>query len=222
MESRSFNLFEQQDLVRKIAEDDNNPSFFILNNSERPDHSGKPTRDPGMVIFNVIENGQSRAIRIPVSWVPVDAATQATKKAIVGSAEFNRALSAGAIMILTQDEGKRIITADSESQDEYSRVMAIAQGVNGPTDSGFGGVNGSDRGPVEDPWANVSQEVRLNVEDVIEGVMTAAQFKSFMRRADRSISALDRSYIAEKIPTLNNPVSAQPTTALGGDVSIQT
>lgn len=221
MESKSFNLYNQQELVRGIAANEDNPTFFILNNSERPDRNNKATREPGMVIFNVVgENRESRAIRIPVSWVPVDAATQASKAAITQSAEFQRALSSGAIMVLSHDDGRRIIQSDQESEDEYARVMAIAQGVNGPMDSGYGGVNGGDRQAPEDPWANVSQEVRLNVDDVREGAMSMPQFKSFMRRSERSISALDRKYISEMLPELNNPVANQQV-PLGGEVAIQ-
>lgn len=220
MESRSFNLFEQQTLVRMIAEDDINSTFFILNNSERPDRDNRPTRDPGMVIFNVMEAGQSRAIRVPVSWVPIDAATQASKKAIVSSAEFQRALSAGAIMVFSHDDGRKIIQSDQDSKDEYARVMAIAQGVNGPVESGYGGINGGDRSQPADPWANVSQQVRLNVDDVLEGAMSLGQFKSFMRRAERSISALDRQYISEKLPALNNPVHGHEM-PLNGEPAIQ-
>lgn len=217
MESASFNLFEQQTLVRKIVDDEANPSFFILNNAD-----SHPNRGPGMVVFNVMENGQSRAIRVPISWVPIDAATQASKKAIVSSAEFQRALSAGAIMVFSHDEGRKIIGADEDSKAEYSRVMAIAQGVNGPAESDYSGINGESNAP-EDPWINVSPMVKNAVDDVIHGNMTVAQFKSAMRRSARSVSALDRKYIDEKLPNHNNPLqqTAVPTMPVNGEVVTQ-
>lgn len=201
MESKSFNLLEQQELIRGLADDDKNPTFFILNNSDRPDRNGKPTRDQGMILFTVVSNGQSRVVRVPVSWVPVDASQQAPKKDIINSAEFQRALSSGAIIVMSHDQGRRLIVADTDSQQEYERVMAVAQGVNGAGD--YQGVNGEQAAPSEDVWANVSQEVKLHVEEFQTGAMGEAEFRSFMRRSARSISPLDRRYIAEKLPELN-------------------
>lgn len=205
MEAKSFNLLEQQDVVRKIADDPENRSFFILNTTDKPNKSGKATRDPGTLLFTVMAPGGAKVVRVPVSWVPVDASQQATKQQIVDSAEFQRALSSGSIMIMTDRQGRSIIEADAASGEEYSKVMAKALQVNGSEDS-FGYTDNTDRtedGEL-DPWANVSAEVKINVEEMQEGAMDEAQFASFLRRSARSISDLDHKYIAEKLPSLSS------------------
>jgi hypothetical protein len=201
MEAKSFSLFEQQELIRKMVDNDENPTFFILNNSDRPDRNGKPTKGQGMILFSVMTGGQSRVVRVPVSWVPIDATQQAPKKAIVESAEFQRALSSGAIIVMSHDQGRKVIVGDNDSKAEYERIMAIAQGVNGAGD--YQGVNGDQNEPAEDMWANVTPEVKLNVEEMQNGTMQETEFRSFLRRSARSISALDRKYISDKLPEFN-------------------
>jgi len=124
MESRSFNIIDQQKLLSDILSDDEDKSLFVLNNTDRPDRNGKPTRSAGVLLMSALVNGESRAIRIPVSWVPVDLSVQAPRKAITESAEFNRALASQAIMIMTREQALKLIRGDQASMDEYDRAMA--------------------------------------------------------------------------------------------------
>jgi hypothetical protein len=202
MESKSFNLYEQQTKVREILKDDSSDSFFILNVSDRPDRNQKATRELAMVLFAVTVDGESRIIRVPPSWVPIDAGMQAPKKVIAASGEFQRALTAGAIVVLDDETGRRIISADTESRDEYAKVMAIAQNVNG-SGQGYQSYNQSESEAADDPWANVSASVKVNVQEVEANNMSEVEFRSFLRREARSISALDKKYISDKLPTLN-------------------
>jgi hypothetical protein len=201
MEAKSFNLITQQDTIAAIVADEKSTSFFILNNSDKPDRNNQSTREQGPILLTVTHEGKSMLVRIPVSWVPVDVALQAPKKAIASSAEFQRALASGSIIVLSHDEGRNIINADQDSRDEYARVMAIAQGVNGAGE-GYQAASGQ-REEADDPWANVSPSVKVNVEEVTNSTMSMNEFRSFMRREARSISALDKKYIAEKLPDLN-------------------
>lgn len=199
MEVRSFNLIEQQGLVRNILADETTESFFLLNNSDRPDRNHKATRELGTVSFTIIKDGQSRIIRVPPSWVPIDASMQAPKKDIAASAEFQRAFTSGAVMVLDHDTGIRIIKADMDSQREYERVMSLAQNINGVGD-GFQAYDANDKKDVDDPWANVNQNVKVNVSEVVANAMNESEFRSFMRREARSISTLDKKYISEHLP----------------------
>ena len=198
MEVKSFDLIQQQGVVQKIINDKENSSFFVLNNTDRPTQ-GRSTKQAGTLLISVKVEGDARIVRIPVSWVPIDVSAQAPKEYIGKSAEFLRALSLGTIMVLTHAEAHKIINADSDSKLEYARIMAIAQGVNG-ADEAAGSNNKDGAEAVFDPWANVSQEVRLNVEELNNETMSENEFRSFVRRSERSISPLDRKYIVAQAP----------------------
>lgn len=201
MESRSFNIIDQQKLLSDILSDDEDKSLFVLNNTDRPDRNGKPTRSAGVLLMSALVNGESRAIRIPVSWVPVDLSVQAPRKAITESAEFNRALASQAIMIMTREQALKLIRGDQASMDEYDRAMAISQGINGAADVAYHGVNGTDVNEEEDPWENVDVGLRALVEDLTAGGNTTkVDIMSYMRRNERSMSPLDRKYMEEKMP----------------------
>lgn len=201
MESRSFNIIDQQKLLSDILSDDEDKSLFVLNNTDRPDRNGKPTRSAGVLLMSALVNGESRAIRIPVSWVPVDLSVQAPRKAITESAEFNRALASQAIMIMTREQALKLIRGDQASMEEYDRAMAISQGINGAADVAYHGVNGTDVNEEEDPWENVDVGLRALVEDLTAGGNTTkVDIMSYMRRNERSMSPLDRKYMEEKMP----------------------
>jgi hypothetical protein len=202
MESKSFNLFEQQSKLREILADTKTDTFYILNISDRPDRNNKATRELHPVHLTVSVDGESRIIRIPPSWVPIDAGMQAPKKVIAASGEFQRALTAGAILVLDDETGRKIISADQDSINEYSRIMAVAQNVNG-AGAGWQSYNNSETEAAEDPWANVTPSVKVNVQEFEENNISESEFRSFMRREERSISALDRRYITEKLPNIN-------------------
>lgn len=194
------NLIDQQRKVESILKDESS-SFFVLNYSDLPNKSGVSTQEAAPIVMTVMVDGQARLIRIPYSWVPVDLGLQAPKRAIRDSVEFQRCLTSRAIVVLTQEEAEKIITADEVNSQEYGRVMAVAQRVNGADQYNYG--SNSRMEEPEDPWKMVSNEAKLQVEQFEENIITESDFRNYLLRSKRSLSALDRQYIADKLPDFN-------------------
>lgn len=76
----------------------------------------------GIIHINVREaNGSSNVVTIPVTWIPVDMTTQATKAALVASPDFRRLVSMNMLALIDPESAMEFMT-DKEAQEEAEKV----------------------------------------------------------------------------------------------------
>lgn len=79
--------------------------------------------------------GNMIPIVIPITWVPVDLTTQATKSAIITNPQFRRLVASNMLLLLSEEEAlKKLNTKDA--QEENARIYktsAMQSTVNMPT-----------------------------------------------------------------------------------------
>ena len=95
--------------------------------------------------------GAQMVCSLPVTWIPVDLTTQATKSAILSSPNFRRMLQAGVIKLISDELAEltmRSPKAQAEATRVYSRVQGIGQelmpaaAATAAAEAGGGGVSG--------------------------------------------------------------------------------
>lgn len=92
-------------------------SVWVLNNSN-PKGNVNMTMNDGQ--------GQMIVVTMPVTWIPIDLTTQATKSAILTSPTFRRMLAQGMIKLLSEEQA--LLTMESaEAQKEGARIYNRAQ-----------------------------------------------------------------------------------------------
>ncbi len=206
METASYklktDLLSQSKKVEAIVKNEESSSFFVLNYSDVPDSRTKQAKSQGLIAMTVMVDNQARMVRVPHSWVPIDLGLQAPKIRIKESAEFQRALAAKALIVLTDEEAHAIINNDDMSRQEYSRIMAVAMRVNGD-DDGYYGAMGEAKTP-DDPWSGVNEEIKLKVEQLETSMITEDDMRMYLRRNSRSVTNLDRQYITDKLPLFDS------------------
>ncbi len=86
------------------------------------------------LIFTVAKNsGQGQdVIFLPSTWIPIDLTGQITKKNLLDSSDFRKAVSAGIITILTEEEAATI-NAEEGASLERERIAAQLMNVNAIT-----------------------------------------------------------------------------------------
>lgn len=105
------------------AESNSSSSLWVLNTTDRKGAS------KGVFLFTVA-NGQGRqvTVRVPCTISPVDLSTQATKASILTEPEFRKAITAGVLVILSQEEVDAMFN-DSNVREEYARVTGANEFV---------------------------------------------------------------------------------------------
>ncbi len=98
-------------------------SVWVLNNTE-PKGNVNITMNDGQ--------GASLVVTVPVTWIPIDLTTQATKTALINSPHFRRMLSINALLLVGDDQAE-ITMAAANAQKEagrvYSRVLDLAGAI---------------------------------------------------------------------------------------------
>ncbi len=107
-------------LTLSELERDSGMSVFVVNKS-----------DPkGNINFSVSDGmGGIMVVRVPVTWVPIDLTTQATKEAIIKSPHFRKLVSTGMLGIVSEAHALDILSK-SDAQKEARRVSDISVDAN--------------------------------------------------------------------------------------------
>lgn len=92
-------------------------SVWVLNNSN-PKGNVNMTMSDGM--------GNNIVVTVPVTWIPLDLTTQASKTGIVSSPTFRRMLSMGLLTLISETSATEIM-ADPKAQKEAQRVYSHAR-----------------------------------------------------------------------------------------------
>lgn len=101
------------------AEQANTSSVWVLNTS------GERGKSKGIINITIIEgNGRSNVVRIPVTHIPIDLTTQATKSAILMSPDFRRLVQASIIKLISEDDALKMLDAPG-AKEEQRRLLDI-------------------------------------------------------------------------------------------------
>lgn len=94
-------------------------SLWVLNNS------GAQGRQKGKINITIPEgNGQVHTIIIPVTFIPVDITTQATKNAVLQNPQFRR-LVQGKMLNVLSDEHAASLLQSPDAQKEQQRLFSL-------------------------------------------------------------------------------------------------
>lgn len=84
--------------------------------------SGRPQ---GVVNITITEgNGRAQVVKMPVTRIPVDLTTQATKSALLMSPDFRRLVSAQIIMLISEEDAIKMLDND-DARAEQRRLLDI-------------------------------------------------------------------------------------------------
>ena len=114
----------QQNTARKFltiaeAERDKSSSLWIMNNS------GGGGKQKGIINITIPEgNGQVNTLRLPVTAIPVDITTQATKNSILSNPQFRRVVQ-GKMIHIVSDEHASLLLSTPEAQEEQRRLFSL-------------------------------------------------------------------------------------------------
>lgn len=89
-------------------EKSNNSAVWVFNMS-----GSSTTSSTGRGVINVSVNdgvGNKIPIRIPITWVPIDLTTQATKSALLTSPDFRKLASKGVLKLISDEEAIKIVS----------------------------------------------------------------------------------------------------------------
>lgn len=96
-------------------------SVWVLNTS------GRAGASKGIINVTITEgNGRASVVRIPVTKIPVDLTTQATKTALMMSPDFRRIVAAGIVMVITEESALKLLDND-EAREEQRRLLNVEQ-----------------------------------------------------------------------------------------------
>lgn len=70
--------------------------------------------------------GHQIVVQVPVTWIPVDLTTQATKSAILSSPTFRRMIASGFLRLISEEQAM-VTLNDPEAQKEAQRIYSRAQ-----------------------------------------------------------------------------------------------
>ena len=103
--------------VGDLERNKDSSSVWVTNNSN-PKGNINLTMNDGM--------GANMVVRIPVTFIPVDLATQASKAALVASPTFRRLVSMGMLVIISDDDANRVMSTP-QAQKEAARIYNLVQ-----------------------------------------------------------------------------------------------
>ena len=99
-------------------------SIWVLNSS-----------NPKGNITITVPNGMGNQVTVivPVTWIPVDMTTQATKQSLLASPVFRRMLALGMIAVISEDDAQKLLQDDA-AQTEMQRIYAMPREMSGAPD----------------------------------------------------------------------------------------
>lgn len=108
---------KQKPLTIADLEASRSSSVWVLNNTA-PKGNVNMTMSDGQ--------GQMIVVSVPVTWIPIDLTTQATKNAILTSPTFRRMITMGMLKLVDEDTAMTTM-AGSDAQKEAQRIYSRAQ-----------------------------------------------------------------------------------------------
>ena len=101
------------------AEQSNESNVWVLNTS------GGGGAAKGIVNLTIVEgNGRASVLRVPVTFIPIDLTTQATKNAVLSNPDFRRLIAAKVISIISDEEAQAMLSSD-KAKEENRRLLNI-------------------------------------------------------------------------------------------------
>lgn len=105
--------------VSEAEKNTSSSSLWVLNNS------GAQGRQKGKINITIPEgNGQVHTIIVPVTFIPVDVTTQATKNAVLQNPQFRR-LVQGKMLHILSDEHAESLLQNPDAQKEQQRLFSL-------------------------------------------------------------------------------------------------
>lgn len=153
-------------------------SVWVKNNSN-PKGNINMTMSDGM--------GNNIVVTVPVTWIPLDLTTQASKTGIVSSPTFRRMLSMGLLTLVSEAEALAIMS-DAKAQKEAQRVYSHAKEV------------GLDYAPVEAKIAASESDGSVSgfaMQLSIATDLDEDQVMTMLRGNESTLTKADFKYIAE-------------------------
>jgi hypothetical protein len=109
----------RQPLTIAQAEKDKESSLWVLNNS------GGNGKQKGVINITIPEgNGQVNTIKMPVTSIPIDLTTQATKSSILSNPQFRRIVQGGMLKLVSGDHAAELLSSP-EAQEEQRRLFSL-------------------------------------------------------------------------------------------------
>ena len=133
--------------------------------------------------------GQQIVVAVPVTWIPIDLTTQATKNAVLTSPVFRRMVATGMLKLVPDDQA--MMTMDgADAQKEAARIYSRAQEilvdeVSMPQEAKLAVVEGD--GSISGFAMNLANTRDLEEDQVL----------TTLRNNESSLSQADLRYIAE-------------------------
>lgn len=105
--------------IAQAEKEKSSSSLWVINNS------GGSGKQKGVVNISIPEgNGQINTIRVPVTSIPVDLTTQATKNAILTNPQFRRLVQGSMIAICSEQHAAALLSTP-EAQEEQRRLFSL-------------------------------------------------------------------------------------------------
>lgn len=107
--------------VAQAEKDKSSSSLWVLNNSG---NQGS-LKQKGVINISIPEgNGQVNTIRVPITFIPIDLTTQATKNAVLSNPQFRRLVQGGLLRILSADHAEELLQSP-DAQEEQRRIFSL-------------------------------------------------------------------------------------------------
>lgn len=131
-------------------------------------------------------SGNNIVVTVPVTHIPVDLTTQATKSAIVSSPMFRRMVTMTMLEIISEDEAMQKLSTP-EAKKEAQRIYDWTQSIHG----------GAEIGKVEIPIVEEGiSGFAMSLAELSD--MDEDQVMSMLRGNEDTLSAKDWKYLAER------------------------
>jgi hypothetical protein len=133
--------------------------------------------------------GQTIVVSVPVTWIPIDLTTQATRKAILGSPTFRRMIAMGMLKLVHEEQAMATMEqpdAQKEAQKIYSRAQELTTEVEAMPSEAQRAVAEGD-GSVSGFALNLAAAPGMDEDQVL----------TTMRNNESSMSQADFKYIAD-------------------------
>ncbi len=170
--------------LKALEADKDSSSVWVINR----------TNPRGVLNISMPDNlGGSVIMVIPVTWIPVDLTTQATKESLMKSPVFRRLVSGGNIGLIDEEQAQRIMESEDAKKEAvrvYSAVQATEELMNSATSS--------------PEVAKLTQEESGNISGFamnIVGVdLDEDQIMTMIRGQEGILTSADYKYIATNSP----------------------
>lgn len=143
---------ERQNVAQ--AEKADSSQIFVLNKSN----------PRGNVNFVVVDSGQQKiSVQVPVTFIPVDLSTFATKQDVLRNPNFRRLVARGFIHIISSDSAEKFLE-DPRAEREYNRIFDVLSEDN---DLSF-------QAPVEESVNAAPPESKTDVSQFVQNILLRA------------------------------------------------